>query len=489
MSAFVPEFEYDIFVSYSHVDNLVLSGAPDSGWVHTFVDNLKCLLAQKLGKTGRGSIWIDRRLSGNQPFPDEIAQAVSHTAALLVFLSDGYLQSDWCRKEREIFLQAAQRTGGSDGRIFLVRLTDLDHELWPPEFGRQLGYPFFSKDYEEATPHILGMPFPDPRNPVDRPYFDRLDDLSRELGAQIKRMVEQGPPGAASGPSSAVSPETTTAGTRPTVFLAETTVDLEELRDNFQRHLAQLGLRTLPETYYERAPDAFRAALERDLAQSLLFVQLLGPYVSHKSHDLPKGYEGLQLDAALTLDTPIMRWHDPELAVEKMRDRDLIERAEVMVMPFEDFKREVVDRATRLSVQRERPGTEGNAFVLLAASAADQEAAIRLGEVLSEQRMGFDIATEQDSLPDLAEDEDYDGLMVVYGQCPQSWVQAQLRQCRKIMLRKKDRAPVGAVYVGPPPDGHKEPLLTKPPRFYFFSRPDEAAFRDFVSAIQARAVP
>lgn len=488
VSAFVPGFEWDVFISYSHVDDLVLTGGPESGWVHIFKDNLQRLLARKLRGTGRGRVWIDRRLSGNEPFDEKIGQAVSHSATLLVILSEGYLESDWCRRERELFAEAAQGSGGHQGRIFAVRMTDVNHGLWPPELGSQIGYKFFRKENEEAAAHPLGFPVPDPMNPADRPYFDRLDDMVCELGDQLKRMVEQPTTGDPGSLKLRVDAEVQTGSDQPTIFLAEATVDLEELRENFQRHLSQLGLRTLPGTYYQRAPDSFRSALEKDLTGSLLFVQLLGPYASHKSQDLPKGYEGLQLDSALALEKPIMRWHDPELDLDKVRDRDLLEREDVMVMPFEDFKREVIQRVTRLSVQREHPVCEGDAFVLLAACAADEEAAVRMGEILSEQHaIGFDIATEQDSLPDLVEEDDYDGLMVVYGQCEQSWVQTQIRKCRRILLRKKDRAPVGAIFVDPLPDGYKEPVKTRPARFYMFSRPDEAAFQKFVSAIQARS--
>ncbi len=49
---------------------------------------------------------------------------------------------------------------------------------------------------------------------------------------------------------------------------------------------------------YNRSLDAYLAAAAADLHQSLVFVQLLGPYVTPKAPDLPHGYEGLQLDIA-----------------------------------------------------------------------------------------------------------------------------------------------------------------------------------------------
>ena len=100
-----------------------LSKNLEEGWVYTLRDNLKKLLSQKLGRTEWGDIWIDLRLPGDEPFPSKISNAVQSSATLLVVLSEGYLESDWCRQERELFLRTAATGAGKEGRIFLVRLT------------------------------------------------------------------------------------------------------------------------------------------------------------------------------------------------------------------------------------------------------------------------------------------------------------------------------------------------------------------------------
>ena len=45
--------------------------------------------------------------------------------------------------------------------------------------------------------------------------------------------------------------------------LAEVTPDLEDARDNIRRYLKQMHFRVLPETLYDRAPDAYRTAVVR----------------------------------------------------------------------------------------------------------------------------------------------------------------------------------------------------------------------------------
>ena len=67
------------------------------------------------------------------------------------------------------------------------------------------------------------------------------------------------------------------------------TDDLDAQRDAVQRYIEQAGLRVLPETLYSRTPAAFQQALDNDLTQSTLFVQLLSgvlgkkPQTSHKA--------------------------------------------------------------------------------------------------------------------------------------------------------------------------------------------------------------
>jgi hypothetical protein len=96
MSAFVPGFAHDVFVSYVYVDNRKFGG--NVGWVETFVENLREALPPKLQR-GQPDIWRDLRLSSSEPFSDGIRVAVSHAATLLVILSESYLTSEWCQRE------------------------------------------------------------------------------------------------------------------------------------------------------------------------------------------------------------------------------------------------------------------------------------------------------------------------------------------------------------------------------------------------------
>jgi TIR domain len=359
MPTFVPGFEHDVFVSYVHVDNRKYG--QNVGWVEKLVENLREALPQKLGRA-QPDIWRDPRLSSSEPLPDAIHEAVTRSATLLVILSESYLTSEWCQRELELFLNAAEQIGGVTGRIFLVRLDTLDHNRWPEAFHGLLGQKFFEQANVDTPVRTLGTPLAD--DPEKRLYFQQVDDLSRELAAKLLKMKQAAELVAAS-PGTQEVPGSQLTNDSSAVFLAEVTPDLDDLRDNIRRYLTQANIRVLPETYYDRTPNAFRTVMAADLDQSLLFVQLLGLYVWPKAPDLPKGYEGLQLDMAEEKGIPILRWHAPELDVASARDQTLLERAEIMVIAFEEFKREIVNTVRKRQAEQKLSAIKGDGACVL----------------------------------------------------------------------------------------------------------------------------
>ena len=95
--------QYDIFVSYAHVDNACMPGETQ-GWVSALMATLEVYLQQKLGRRESYSIWRDPELPGNVPLTPEILDAVRHASILLLVLSPGYVASRWCMQELETFL-------------------------------------------------------------------------------------------------------------------------------------------------------------------------------------------------------------------------------------------------------------------------------------------------------------------------------------------------------------------------------------------------
>ena len=152
--AYVPGFEYDIFVSYAHVDN----GVPGKekkdknakGWVDYFHERLEFYLAQCEGRYGRIKIWRDSELDGTQVFNETIKDRIHGSALFLAITSPGYRESLYCLKEFAAFdLKARAEDAGPQindrYRIVNVRHRQVPREQLPKKFQPATGFKFYGK--------------------------------------------------------------------------------------------------------------------------------------------------------------------------------------------------------------------------------------------------------------------------------------------------------------------------------------------------------
>lgn len=99
--AYVPGFENDVFVSYAHEDDLRLDDDQKNGWVTRLKRFLDLFINGKLGSRGTVKRWMDHGLEVGQPIPPQLLNQVRGAATLVVFLSPSYINSPWCKRERE----------------------------------------------------------------------------------------------------------------------------------------------------------------------------------------------------------------------------------------------------------------------------------------------------------------------------------------------------------------------------------------------------
>jgi hypothetical protein len=159
MSAYVPQYQYDIFVSYADVDNEIFPGK-DQGWVTTLIDTLKIFLAQEIGSKDAFSLCSKAMLGGNIPSTYNSIEYLENSAVFLLILSPAYLKSEKCNLELNAFLA---KVGENSDRIFIVEykaaerleiLSDLrGYIFWETDSNRHRKYSlnFDSKQYHEKT--------------------------------------------------------------------------------------------------------------------------------------------------------------------------------------------------------------------------------------------------------------------------------------------------------------------------------------------------
>jgi hypothetical protein len=254
--------DIDIFISYTHRDNKSLNKKQKEGegWISRFHHCLDIRLGELLGRDP--IIWRDVKLEGNDKFDEEITANLRKAKVILIVISPGYLKSQWCMKELCEFLKAAESSSElnveNKSRIFKIVKTYVPIGEQPGEIRGLLGYNFFQLD-EKDHPHEF---IPEEGSPDYYKFKEKLDDLAWEIHKFLKvinKKIETSSPG-------------------KTVYLAETTYDLQEERENIQRSLKQQGYTILPDRQLPLflKDGNFRDSVHEYLKRCKLSIHLIG---------------------------------------------------------------------------------------------------------------------------------------------------------------------------------------------------------------------
>jgi hypothetical protein len=427
--AYVQNYQFDLFVSYAHVDNTPMEPA-DHGWVDALVRILESALNMKLGRRDIASIWRDSQsLRGNHEVTGHINEQVKRSALLLVVLSPGYLSSEYCLKELQTFV-----ANNPSDRIFVVYKDPIDEnkQKMPSGIRDLRKYNFWIPD-RNHKPRVLGWPLPQHDASEDRQlYYPKVDDLSADILVALDATAAGG------GGRTITVPPTPPPGPRKgTVLLAEVTDDLDTRREELRRYLDQAGIDVLPSGTYRLTRAEFEQAFLGDLRTCRAFVQLLGPLAGRAPPDIEEGFGRFQLELAKTRQLPILQWRSPDLDMTEVASpmqRALLQAAEVQAMPFEEFKRSVVD----LFVEVEPSPPKQPSFLFVDADKVDLERAqslvTDLGDAIEWEMPLYDPTAKAEDLQNDIEARfvECDALVVLYGEAGAHWVMRQLQLFRKL---------------------------------------------------------
>ena len=176
--------KHHIFISYAWADDQPFD-AGKHGWVSTFVDRLRKHLGRHLPREHRGDIWLDyERLRGSDSLSASIRGEVEASRILVPIVSRSYLDSPWCREEREIFLDFHEH---GSGRVFPVWMTPTVEP--PAPLDDLLKYKFW---YEDAQKQPVTRWFPD-IDATDREYGRLQEGMARGLALRLVEICSSEP--------------------------------------------------------------------------------------------------------------------------------------------------------------------------------------------------------------------------------------------------------------------------------------------------------
>jgi hypothetical protein len=465
--AFVNGYDYDVFISYAHADNE--ADALGEAWVSVFVQNLQTALEQRSGKVGQIKFYYDNtNLQGNHPL-EEILRNVTRSATFVAVCSPTYATRDWTRDELRTFV-----TAGDPTRLFAIeRIPLYGDDRYPDPLNDYHRIPFWQKDQVEAD---IALPITPQLNAAL--YYARVHKLAEQIRGQLVQMRDRAPAPAAAprvmaafaqvspAPGASASqprpaqvqpvasvPAAPASGIKP-VVVAQVTEDLEYEREQLVSYLGQYNIPGLPAEPYPQGGSEFRQAVAADLAQSALFVQLLGPISPRKTRDLPEGYLVAQNDLAVQAGVQIIKWRSPTLDLERVMDKDHKAQllGETVVMTgFESFKAEVV----RLATPPPPPVHHDDSVVFVNADIPDQNLAESVFKTLRDKKMPVILAQPHGTAKEVREDlernwRECGAVILVYGQANPFWVRNQIMLYTRLKpTRRAPPKPFKLLYAPP----------------------------------------
>lgn len=449
----------DIFISYARVDNEPLPLSENQkGWISEFHRFLEIRLTQLLGD--KASIWRDERVQGNDYFSEVIVRKVLNVRLLISVLSPRYVKSEWCMKELRAFHESYRRGVQEDdlgprSRIFKVIKTPLpSYEDYPEEVQGLTGYSFYEQQGEKLREYN-----PAYGTEYGKKFINAAEDLAQEIYKTLiqARRTSSAPPSAARelasvSESEIVPPERQQIAVA-TIYLAETSRDMKEFRDNIRRELVQAGHRVLPQDTLFDEPvylDAVRAALAECSFSIHLVGSVYGPIPEgERLSIIPLQYDLTRELSELPACCEPLVWIPPGLECRDDRQREyvnsLLNDPHTRQLPLEQFKtlvHRMLAHSTSADLQPQvMAGPPSGPLIYLMHDARDLQAVSDpIADVITFlQDRGFELRYPLFDEPDENQTREYHednlrscaGCLIYYGRGNARWLNAKIAEVRK----------------------------------------------------------
>jgi hypothetical protein len=464
-------YTYDIFISYAHVDNIAFPGQT-SGWIEQFYTNLNLLLAKRLGKMDTVKIWWDsKKLDGSIIFDDSIQEGIKRSAIMICLISPGYLASDYCKKELELFYKKAHKEiaglkVNSRSRIFNVLLNNIPFTEWPRELNGTTGFSFhdakevedFGDPLDTATPQFRNQ-LQDLRDAIVKLINDFLKvDISVAIKEDLKRKEKE-----------------KEEEDRFTIYIGEVADTLRTARRRTITELEKKGYKIVTGIPPPYEAELHAKKVKEELKKADLSVHLLDQYPGREMAGIQDMcYPQNQTELCLQTAKSKLIWVPAEVDLSLIEDEKYkrflqgLEEGKQTSKSYEHIRgakstltQEIADFAEQLKLQQQqlRQAAKGKIAVLLDTHFNDQAYAWDLGKTLLENEIQAFINPEEDdprkNLHMLADRiRQVNKLIFLYGKVSKDWVLERISEALKTIITNNFPVDDFFIFLVPP---HKEP--------------------------------
>ena len=459
----IPNFDYDIFISYAHKDNTTVAEEKE-GWVRRFYIDLKDKLIRSTGRSDIAIWWDDKKLDGNTYFDQTIKKGLDKTAIIICLHSPSYIQSEWCEKELHHFNQQAENDGvgimvGDNSRVIHVLIYNMDRDEWPSAFMGRTGLEFFDAPDEDLEG--------DPLSTSSDEFQNQMKGLRNVILKLIKGFKNHEKTQAEIGETQPNKPSD-----KVTIFVGDTPDSLGERPKRIISELEKKGFEIISNIplndvnlHEKQVTDALSKA-----ALSIHFLdQYPGRSIEGESHNW---FRKKEIELALASDAMQLIWSPADVdfsEIEEETYRSFIQGLEDGITTKKPYAfmrsvkgnivKEVVGHADQVKIEQEVAETSsGPINVLLDNHRNDRDDAFELNNALSEHSINFFLTPMEDD-PKNNNDKlrsyisKSKKFVFLYGKVENDWLNARLTTALKILLDYGHSAKDMIVYMTPP---HKE---------------------------------
>jgi hypothetical protein len=459
--AFIPDYTYDIFISYAHVDNIAFPGQTD-GWIEQFYKNLNLMLAKRFGRLDIVKIWWDnKKLDGSVLYDQSIEDGIKKSAIMICLHSPGYTASTYCKKELEIFYKKAQKEKagikvGDRSRIVHVLLNNIHRKQWPEELTGTSGFPFHdakeSSDFGD-TVDTLSPEFRTQMQNVRDAVWNILNDFPKELGQDILTQ------------SNAEKDKDAF-----TIYLGEVADTLRTPRKRIIAELEKKGFNIITGVPPPDESSAHEKATNDALKNADLSIHLLDEFPGREVVGNPDvSYPKKQTELALKSGKSQMIWLPTETNFANIEDEKyklFLEELEKGVTSAKGYEfvrgskstlaQEIIDFAEQLKVKQLSTKVEkGKVSVLLDTHFNDQLYALDLSKILLENQIQPFINPQEDDPRkniNLLGDRlsQVRKLIFLYGSVSKEWVLERMSAALQLIITNNYPIEDFFIYMAPP---------------------------------------
>lgn len=450
---YIPGFEYDIFITYSHTDNISIED--EEGWVNQFYKILRISLWQLIGTEEIKIWWDDARMDGGVVFDDAIAEGIRKSAILLCLNSPSFLNSQYCKKELQLFYNTAKFDAiglkvRDRSRIVNVLLNNIPYSNWPVELVGTTGFPFHDvveEDNLEDKGHRL--------EPGEEDFREKINDLCDSLSKLIGILATP------------VAPEP-----KFSIFFGDVSETLSKVKKLTVKELEKAGFNVITGLPPPDEADQHEAAVTEKLRESSLAVHLLNQFPGREIDGADTlWYPQRQVELGFRYARQQLIWVPKEADINSIEEepykkflqtlesgKEVTEKIEYIRGTKSELPQQIKTLADQLKKQFLQPGT-GKLSVLLDTHYNDQMYALELSKnLLENQIQPFINPQDDDPKKNINVLEDRIGLVnklvFFYGNVAADWVAERMKAALQFIVSNKYPLKEFFVLMLPP---HKDP--------------------------------